>query len=129
MKQLTIFFALSMFVLNSSAQIQKFISTEQAIVNVDFSVVKGYDKIYLTFNFDTKVITLSNPDKGSKFTFTMVSVTKETGTAIGDAFNIYVTSKSVPAVNRFYFSLGLPTAIFMENNDGKTTTFGGLRRL
>jgi len=36
-------------VASKSENIQKFVSTEQAITNVDFSIVKGYDKIYLTF--------------------------------------------------------------------------------
>jgi hypothetical protein len=116
--------------LNVSAQVQKFVSTEQVIVNVDFSQVNGYDKIYLTFNFDNKVITLSNSTKGSKFTFKIVSTYKETGTMIGTTLNMLVTSTNAPAVKRFYFSPeDLPGFIWMENKDGKTTTFGGLTRL
>ena len=115
--------------LSMSAQIQKFVSTEQAISNVDFSIVKGYDKIYLTFNYDTKVITLSNANTGSKFTFKMVSEYKEKGTMVGDTRSIRVTSTNAPAVKRFFFSLDLPDVIFMENKDGKTTTFGSLTKL
>lgn len=112
-----------------SAQIEKYVSTEQVIVNVDFSQVKGYDKIYLTFNYDNKTITLSNPNKGSNFSFKMTSQYKETGTMVGDTRNILVTSTTAPAVKRFFFSVDLPNVIFMENKDGKTTTFGGLMRL
>lgn len=114
---------------STSARVQKFISTEQAIVNVDFSTVKGYDKIYLTFDYSRQVIILSNPSKGSKFTFIMVSEYKEYGTMVGDTHNMIVTSTDAPAVKRFFFSLDTPSVIFMENNDGKTTTFGGLTRL
>jgi len=115
--------------LSTSAQIQKFVSTEQAITNVDFSVVKGYDKINLTFNYDTKVITLSNANTGSKFTFKMVSEYKENGTMVGDTRSIRVTSTNAPAVKRFFFSSDMPGVIFMENKDGKTTTFGSLTKL
>ncbi|MCX6321519.1 MAG: hypothetical protein NTX93_06925 [Bacteroidia bacterium] len=115
--------------LKVSGQVQKFVSSEQVIVNVDFSQVHGYDKIYLTFDFDNKIITLSNSTKGSKFTFKMVSTYKENGTMVGTTLNILVTSTNAPAVKRFYFSPeDLPGLIWMENKDGKTTTFGGLTR-
>ena len=129
MKKSCVFIMLMTLTLSMSAQIQKFVSTEQAISNVDFSIVKGYDKIYLTFNYDTKVITLSNANTGSKFTFKMVSEYKEKGTMVGDTRSIRVTSTNAPAVKRFFFSLDLPDVIFMENKDGKTTTFGSLTKL
>jgi len=129
MKKLFLFLALTFFISEVSAQVQKFLSSEQVIVNVDFTQVKGYDKVNLVFNFDTKMITLSNQNTGSKFTFTMVSVSKEYGTMIGDTYNIIVKSTNAPAVKRFFFSLDTPGAIFMENKDGKTTTFGRLQRL
>lgn len=115
--------------LSSYTGIQKFVSTGQAIVNVDYSTVKGYDKIYLTFDYIKNVITLSNPSKGSKFTFKMVSGYKEYGTMVGDTYTMNVTSTDAPAVKRFFFSLDVPSLIFMENKDGKTTTFGELTRL
>lgn len=129
MKKILIIVTLMALSLGVSAQVQKYLSTEQAIVNVDFTTVKGYDKIYLTFSYDTKVITLSNPSKGSLYTFKMVSEYKETGTMVGDTRNIRVSSTNAPAVKRFYFSSGMPSVIFMENKDGKTTTYGGLTRL
>lgn len=129
MKRVFLLIMLVNLTLSTPAQIQKFVSTEQAITNVDFSIVKGYDKVYLTFNYDTKVITLSNANTGSKFTFKMVSEYKETGTMIGDTRSIRVTSTNAPAVKRFFFSLDLPGVIFMENKDGKTTTFGSLTKL
>jgi len=130
MRVLILFLMLVSVTLRVSCQIQKFVSTEQVIVNVDFSQVHGYDKIYLTFNFDNKIVTMSNSTKGSKFTFKMVSTYKETGTMIGTTLNILVTSTNAPAVKRFYFSPeDIPGFIWMENKDGKTTTFGGLSRL
>lgn len=130
MKKACVFVLFVTLTLGISAQVQKFVSTEQVIVNVDFSQVRGHDKIYLTFNFDNKIITLSNLTKGSKFTFKMVSTYKETGTMVGTTLNILVTSADAPAVKRFYFSPeDLPGFIWMENKDGKTTTFGGLTRL
>lgn len=130
MKKAYLFIVLVTLTLGISAQVQKFVSTEQVIVNVDFSQVHGYDKISLTFNFDNKTITLSNSTTGSKFTFKIVSTYKEAGTMVGTTLNMLVTSNNAPAVKRFYFSPGdLPGFIWMENKDGKTTTFGGLSRL
>ena len=129
MKKVFVLIMLVMLTLSISAQIQKFVSTEQPICNVDFSVVKGYDKIYLTFNYDTKEITLSNSNTGSKFIFKMGSEYKESGTMVGDTRSIRVTSTNAPAVKRFFFSSDIPNVIFMENKDGKTTTFGGLKKL
>lgn len=129
MKVLIAFLMVASVTLKVSGQVQKFVSSEQVIVNVDFSQVHGYDKIYLTFDFDNKIITLSNSTKGSKFTFKMVSTYKENGTMVGTTLNILVTSTNAPAVKRFYFSPeDLPGLIWMENKDGKTTTFGGLTR-
>jgi hypothetical protein len=87
-------------------------------------------KQIIYFNYDNKIITLSNPSKGSKFTFKMVSTYNETGTMVGTTLNILVTSTNALAVKRFFFSPDdLPGVIWMENKDGKTTTFGGLTRL
>ena len=129
MKKACVFIMLMTLTLSISAQVQKFVSIEQAICNVDFSIVHGYDKIYLTFNYDTKVITLSNANTGSKFTFKIGSMYKEVGTAVGNTRCIRVTSTKATAVKRFYFSLDFPDAIFMENKDGKTTTFASLTKL
>jgi len=126
MKKLFVFIVLTMLTLNMSAQVYRFVSTAQVIVDVDFSTTTWHDKVYLTFDYDKKIITLSSA-KGQRYIFKMISAYEKESILLGKTMNILVSSTDAPNVKRFYFNAdGSFKVIWMENKDGKVTTFGNL---
>lgn len=126
MKQL-FFLTLTLVFLTSnlSAQVIKYKSTEQGRTDNSLNTEKSYNTVYITFDFDKKVI---RKTQGSKVaTFKMLS-SNTSDTMVGKTFTINVSSTDEPRIIKVYFSTDITNAIWFDEKNC-TYTYMGLTKI
>ena len=110
---------------NLPAQVIKYKSTEQGRTDNSLNTEKSYKTVYITFDFDKKVI---RKTEGSKVaTFRMLS-SNISNTMVGKTFTINVSSNDEPRIIKIYYSTTLTNAIWFDERDC-TYTYMGLTKM
>lgn len=100
---------------NLSAQVIKYKSTVQGKTDNSLNTEKSYNTVYITFDFNKKVI-IRKTDGGKVATFKMLS-SNTSDTMVGKTYTINVSSTDEPRIIKVYYSTTLTNAIWFDERD------------
>jgi hypothetical protein len=110
---------------NLSAQVIKYKSTMQGKTDNSLNTEKSYNTVYITFDFDNKVIRKTQGGKTSNF---KMRSSDTSDTMVGKTFTIHVSSTDEPRIIKVYFSTDITNAIWFDE-ENCTYTYGSLTKI